>query len=226
MNQREKNRESDRMKKPEMILFAAALVLTAASVTGCSGKGSTSASESSEIKKATAPTGEYEGVPDLDEGPLLTIKDTEAAAGEIAEVTVSVEFGDQSWSVCALHLSYPEKLECVKNDSGNVKMTLGEANSGADIHLASEWQGEVPEEVEEKGNRLVFFNTSFIEDNGGSGDIAALYFRLPDDAKSGDVYEIDFFDDGTNVFTDSECDKSIEKYAFSHCRGGKITVKP
>lgn len=214
------------MKKPGIISFAAVLALTAASITGCSGKGSESASESSKIKKATAPTDEYEGVPDLDEGPLLTIQDTEAAAGEIAAVTVSVDSDDKSWSICALHLSYPEELECVKNDSGNVKMTLGEAYSDADINLASEWQGEVPEEEAEKGNRLVFFNTSFIEDNGGSGDIATLYFRLPADAKSGDVYEIDFFDDGTNVFTDSECNKAIEKYALSHCKGGKITVKP
>lgn len=214
------------MKKPGIIPFAVALMLTAASVTGCSGKVSTSASESSEIKKATAPTDEYEGVPDLEEGPFLTIKDTEAAAGEIAAVTVSVKSDDKSWSICALHLSYPEELECVKNDSGNVKMTLGEAYSNADIHLASEWQGEVPKEETEKGNRIVFFNISFIEDNGGSGDIATLYFRLPDDAKSGDVYEIDFFDDDTNVFTDSEYNKAIEKYALSHCSGGKITVKP
>lgn len=171
----------------------------------------------------------FKDVPDAESGPLISVNNVKAKAGETAEVTVSVKGADLNWSMCGIHLTYPNVLDCVRDekDTSSVKFEKGvasEYNTGF-ISLECEWQNGTPEELMEKNLGALFFTVMFNGNDGQDGDIATFYFDVPEDAKSGTVYPIDLYYMETDMFRNTEGDMSLEKYAFENFQAGSITVK-
>lgn len=209
------------------IIAATAALLAAFSLTcGCENP------KESEVEENNYESNEkfdemFKDVPDSEEGPLLTIKDTTAKAGEVAEVTISVENAEGKWNFCGLHIIYPEELDCVNisDDKPDAEYTPGDACRRLNLNTAMEWQGKRPEELEDREVGAAFYTAVSTENNGKDGDIVTFYLKIPDDAESGDEYPVDFYYYNTDHFKGVENDLAFEKYAFSHWKGGTITVE-
>lgn len=171
----------------------------------------------------------FKDVPDVDKGPVLSISNTTAKAGEIAEITVSVKGADLNWSNAGIHLTYPDVLKCIykKNDNRNLKYTEGEAIDDNGGVVVMEWKkgGTLPEELAKQNLSTLFFTVMFDGNYGQDGEIIKLYLEIPEDAESGTVYPLDFYYMNTDMFRNAEADKSLEKYAFTHTKAGSITVE-
>lgn len=213
-------------------LIPAAVLLITAAFTGCSknDSGSTvkknkdAAVNSSQERVAEV----YKDVEDISSGAVLSISHTEAAPGERAEVTISVENSGDPWNICGLHFIYPDALECLSASPDNpdlVKYELGDACEDFALASSMKWIGEIPEDLEGKGMDIVFFAAGATADDGGSGDIATFYFDIPEGAEPGTEYPFDFYYCSTDQFTNVAGDKAMEKYAFTHWQGGSVTVK-
>lgn len=179
-------------------------------------------SESMELVKL-----KYADVPDLESGPELSISNTSAKPGEIAKVTVSVKGAKDKWSMCGIHVTYPDVLECqLENEEKyTAKYDPGEAVAKNSGFVAMDWRENLMDELIREHQRAFFFTTMFIDSQGGDGDIATFYLKVPDDAQVGTVYNLGFFYTDSDMFRDLEGDLSFEKYAFTHMTGGSITVK-
>ena len=220
------------MKK---IITAAAALTMAVTLAGCSSK----SSSSSGSKEKTAAdmyisreafSKEYSGIEDAGKGPVLSIESTTAKAGDIAKVSVCVDTPDKNWSACGLHISYSDELECQLSDDGeSVKCTVGEACGANPLTSSMEWQNELPEDIAAAGRKMFFFAAVLGEADGTSGKIATFYFKVPENAESGTVYDLNYYyyssDVSRDMFSAADGDASYEKYAFSHCTGGMITVE-
>ncbi len=177
----------------------------------------------------TAMKNKFKDVPTAESGPVISVNNVTAKAGETAEVTVSVKGADLNWSMCGIHLTYPDVLDCVLMDeeTDSVKFkkgTASEYNTGF-ISLECEWQGKPPEELISKNLGALFFTVMFKGNEGQDGDIATFYFDVPEDAKPGTVYPIGFYYMETDMFRNVENDRSFEKYAFENLQAGSITVE-
>lgn len=178
---------------------------------------------------AEAMKNNFKDVPSVDEGPIISIGNTTAKAGEIAEVTVSVKGADLNWSNCGIHLTYPDVLKCVymDNDDMFLKYKKGEASEENTGIVAMEWkkQNNPPKELTSQGLGTMFFTVMFKGNGGYDGDIITLYLQVPEDAESGTVYPVDFYYLSTDMFRNDENNLSLEKYAFEHTQAGTITVE-
>ncbi|MDE5771770.1 MAG: hypothetical protein K2I06_09125 [Ruminococcus sp.] len=181
------------------------------------------------LDSETAMKNKFKDVPTVENGPLISVNNVTAKAGETAEVTVSVKGADLNWSMCGIHLTYPNELKCVLEDEEtySVEFTKGAAseyNTGF-ISLQCVWQNGIPEELVRKNLGALFFTVMFKGNRGLDGDIATFYFDVPEDAESGTVYPIGFFYMDTDMFRNLDGDLSLEKYAFEHLQEGSITVE-
>lgn len=231
--------------KFKTIVIAAALCLSAVSC-GDKAENSYSSPESStetptlssietidEVMKIpdsqTAMEEKFKDVPDVDKGPVLSIGNTTAKAGEIAEVVVSVEGADLNWSNSGIHLTYPEELKCVyqEGDDRLLEYKAGKASEFNTGVIAMEWKKEnnPPEELVKQHLGAMFFTVMFDGNDGQDGEIIKLYMQIPEDAQSGTVYPVDFYYMRTDMFRNMENDMSLEKYAFEHTQAGSITVE-
>ena len=171
----------------------------------------------------------FKDVPDSDNGPLISIGNVTAKAGEIAEVKVYVEGADLNWSSCGIHLTYPDILQCVypENDNMFLKYKAGVASEFNTGIVAMEWKKEStpPAELTENGLGTMFFTVMFSGNTGQDGEILTLYLKVPEDAESGTVYPVGFYYLATDMFRNTDNDSSFEKYAFEHMKAGTITVE-
>ena len=196
---------------------------SSAAVSESSGQGSNgSSSDSMELMRK-----KYADVPDIDGGPFIKISDTTASAGEIAEVTVSVQGAANKWNMCGIHITYPDVLECqLKNEEDlTAKYKLGDACELNMGFVAMDWRRNLADELVSKHLRSVFFTTMFKDNDGLDGDIATFFFRVPDNAQPGAVYKIGFYYMESDMFRNFENDMSFEKFAFEHLTEGSITIK-
>ena len=234
--------------------FAAAVmaaVMAAAGLTGCmekkqpasSKKSTETAVTKSAAENDTMPKGEfvseslelvklkYADVPDLESGPELSISNTSAKPGEIAKVTVSVKGAADKWSTCGIHVTYPEELECQleNKETNNIEYELGNAAAGNSAFIAMDWRENLDEELERMHQCSFFFTTVFADSHGDDGDIATFFLKVPDDASPGTVYNLGFYyksdENVSDMFRDLEGNLAFEKYAFTHMKGGTITVR-
>ena len=88
-----------------------------------------------------------------------------------------------------------------------------------------DWQRNLAPELVRDKKRSVFFTTMFQDNNGKDGDIASFFFKIPDDAQPGTVYDLGYYYMDSDMFRNLENDMSLEKYAFEHLEGGSITVR-
>lgn len=171
----------------------------------------------------------FKDVKTAEKGPVISIGNTTAKAGEVAEITVSVEGADLNWSNCGIHLTYPEELKCVYQDGDDkyLKYKKGIACEYNASVLAMEWKKEndPPEELVKQHLGTMFFTVMFSGNAGQDGEILTLYLEIPEDAESGTVYPIDFYYMTTDMFRNAESDMSLEKYAFEHTKAGSVTVE-
>jgi hypothetical protein len=218
------------MKKTAALMFSALLMIPAAAGCGKSSESSANASPDFYLSKSAIEK-DFADVKEADFGPVLTISDTTAKPGGIAEVTLSVSNAQNKWSMCGLHITYPDVLKCVlKNaESRDVDYKIGPACEGNIGSVAKEWQQGLPEDVAKCKRGSVFFTAMFEGDYGGDGDIVTFYFNVPQNAKSGTVYHFDYYYNSSDVakdmFESQRNDASVEKYAFTHWHGGTVTVE-
>ena len=225
-----------------------ALAAAAAVMTGCSSSGKSSstakpAETTAAVSGETQPSADnggdemsesmelmrikYKDVPELSEGPVLKISETFAKPGEMAEVTVSLTGAQDQWTMCGIHMTYPDVLECKIEDPTDLSAayTPGgaiKANSG---FIAMDWQKNLDPELVREHEKSLFFTTMFVDNKGSDGDIATFFFKVPDDAQQGTVYKLGFYYKESDMFRNADNDMSFEKYAFEHLQGGSITVR-
>lgn len=216
------------------ILSAVSVVLSLALFTACEG----SAKEKTKAEhKAANPaivnfdefSDQTKGVENAESGPLLSLSNTTAKPGEIAEVTLSVQNADAQWNMCGIHITYPEFLKPEMRDASpevrDVKFKVGEAtelNSGA---FCKEWQSDLPDILTQKKMGCLFFTCMFGGNEGGNGDMVTVYLKVPEDAKPGAVYTIGSYYMSTDLFCNMQNTPSFQKYAFSNFESGTITVE-
>jgi len=169
----------------------------------------------------------FKDIPEIDNGPLIKLSKTDAKPGEIAKVTVSVTGADKKWSMCGIHITYPDVLECQIEDEEDltVEYELGKATQHNSGFVAMDWQRNLADELIRNHQRSVFFTTMFQDNNGQDGDIATFFFKVPDDAQPGTVYDLGYYYMDSDMFRDLDANMSFEKYAFEHLEGGSITVR-
>ena len=215
------------------ITAAAAALAILVSTTACGDKNKNSGSGENSIitysqdvteAPAAAPTEEIKAAED---GPRLFIKDVSAAPGEIAEVTVTIENAEAKWNMCGFHITYPNVLkpEMEDEEERTVKRELGDASKYSNGSVAMEWQENLPEELTSNNLGSVFFVEMFEKDHGLDGDVVTFFLKIPEDAKSGTEYPVNFFYLEGDLFQNVAKDKAMEKYVFENWKGGKITVK-
>lgn len=209
------------------IAAAAAVITTLVTAVGCGDNNDSSSSQESEVStsmsKPSLDTNIKEG-----EGPRLYFSNTEAAPGEIAEVSMYVENADAKWSMCGIHVTFGEELECQMIDPVEhlIKYKKGEASEYASGSVGMLWVNELPEELTSNGLGSLFFTEVFESDYGLDGEIVKFFFKVPDDAVSGTVYPIGiYYMENNDLFINSANDISFQNYAFSHWEGGSVTVK-
>lgn len=223
------------MKLNKFIAIAAAAAVLALS--GACGDGSSSASGSADTTASTAdltsPTGYYsDKVIAAEDGPKLMFTNVEAAAGETAEISLIVSGAHKNWTMCGIHITFDDALECVMDDPANnyVAYDLGDASKRSTGSVAVLWVNKVPEELTSNHLSCLFFTEIFDGDAGGDGEIVKFYFKVPEKAKKGTVYPIGIYymppdETREDMFRNTENDLSLEKYAFQNWTGGSITVK-
>jgi len=179
-------------------------------------------SESMELMRV-----KFKDIPEAESGPVIKISDTSAKPGEIAKVTVSVTGAENKWNMCGIHITYPDVLQCqIENEEDlTAKYELGEATKRSAGFVAMDWQRNLAPELVRDKNRSVFFTTMFQDNNGMDGDIVSFFFKIPDDAQPGTVYDLGYYYMDSDMFRNLENDMSLEKYAFEHLEGGSITVR-
>lgn len=214
-----------------MKLKTAALIsafIMTLSLCGCEKKNS---SEGAVYGDAAAFEAEFKKAEDLSEGPLLSLSNTTVKPGGTAEVTISVKNTDNNWTMCGLHIVYPDLLECVMDneETREPKMTLGDALKGSAGAVSRLWKDNLPEKLTSVKKKSLFFTSMFSGNTGGDGDMVTFYFNVPSDAKPGTVYDFDFYyfnsDQAKDMFRIGEENSSAEKYAFTHWQGGSVTVE-
>ena len=211
------------------IALSAAMIMALASV-GCGSEKESSIKTGMFVSEECFER-DFKDVKDAESGPLLTISNTTAKAGGIAEVTLSVSNADKQWRMCGIHIVYPDVLKCILADAENREpdYDTGDALKSMQASVAREWQSNLPDDLSSNRMGAVFFTALCAETGGKDGDIVTFRFKVPDEAKSGTVYNIDYYyssnDKTKDMFSNENNDPEFEKYAFSHCIGGTITVE-
>ncbi|MCQ2490176.1 MAG: hypothetical protein MJ079_01130 [Ruminococcus sp.] len=167
-----------------------------------------------------------------EDGPELMFSNVEAAAGEVAEVSLFVNGAVKNWNTCGLHITFDDALTCEMEDpkQNTIKYELGAASKRSIGSVGMLWTNKLPEELTSNHLGSLFFTEIFEGNMGGDGEIAKFFFKVPENAKSGTVYNIGIYylppdDTRSDMFRNVEGDLSLEKYAFENWKGGTVTVK-
>ncbi len=210
------------------ITAVGAFLLTAV---GCGDKkgseSSFSSNNTSRSERTAKPTEAWEDIVPAADGPKLSLSNTTAKPGEIAEVTLSVKDADKKWSMCGIHVTYDKALTCEMLDAEKryIQYKLGDASTYNTGSVGMLWEEGLPDVLTEKNMGCLFFTETFDGDYGGDGDIVTFLMKVPEDAKSGTVYELGFYYRDTDKFSNESGDRSLEKYAFENWTGGSVTVE-
>jgi len=148
-----------------------------------------------------------------------------AKAGDVVEVTYNVTGAYAGWCSTGVHFSFDKRLSVEMNEmTGYPEFKKGEAMknlSGAEIEYMD--HTAYPDQIK-PDQMCIFFTTVGRDDWGGNGVIASFNFTVPKNAKSGDVYELEFWRLDTDIFTDTAKNQAMQEYAFSHWTGAEIRI--
>ena len=216
------------LKKLIAIATTSAMLVLSASC----GNSTNSSPGSTEKDSTPSPTGAYsDSVVAAVEGPKLMFSNVEAAPGETAEISLIVSGAHKNWTMCGIHVTFGEDLECVMDDPANNRISyeLGAASKHSSGSVGMLWVNQLPEELTSNHLGCLFFTEIFEGDMGGDGEIVKFFFKVPEKAKKGTVYPIGIYymppdEAREDMFRNSADDLSLEKYAFENWTGGSITV--
>lgn len=211
---------------------AAAVLMALSLMTGCADKRGGSSAGSAAYTDAVINLSEMEeafkDVPDLEgEGAKISLSNTTAKPGEMAEVTISVQNVKQQWNMCGIHIIYPEILKPEMRDPAErtVEYTKGPALEMDTGDVCMEWQERLPAVLTDNRKGCIFLTAMFSDNRGGEGDMATFRFKVPDNAEPGAVYQLGYYYMNTDLFINEQNIPSFQKYAFTHMQGGTITVE-
>ncbi len=156
--------------------------------------------------------------------PVLSINDVQGRPGETVEVTVSVSGADKKWASCGVHFYYDNSLECRMEDEKFADYQLGNAAKDLNAFTAAVWKENLTDYMIDNNYYSLFFAAMSSSDSGKDGNIATFYFKIPEDAKVGTVYPLEFFSIEGDMFTNIATSDDIQEYAFSHWQNGSISV--
>lgn len=211
---------------------AAAVLMALSLMTGCADKSGGSSSVTADLNNAVINVDEmneaFKDVPDLEgEGAHITLSNTTAKPGEMAEVTMSVSNADMQWNMCGIHIIYPDilKPEMKDHEERTVAFQKGDALEAATGIVCMEWQEGLPPVLTENKKGCLFLTAMFSGNQGGEGDMATFRFKVPDNAEPGAVYNLGYYYMNTDLFINEQNIPTYQKYAFTHMEGGTITVE-
>jgi hypothetical protein len=218
--------------------FAAIIVVSSLLLTACSGKDrsgemptsvtettSTAEETTEEITEET--TIDPNAEPESGALPVFSLSNTEGAAGETVDVTVSLSGANEMWAMCGIHFAYPSALtiEMMSGDEKRPSFTRGTALNYISSFDTMIWTDNLSDELIANNEYSVFFAAISTDNTGMDGDIVTYRFTIPEDAEPGTVYELRFFDISGDMFYDIDNDPVMQSYAFNHWQNGSITVK-
>lgn len=219
------------MKSRIFAAFSAAILILSC-MTACSGKKEStsestadSSSPSSSSSEATESVSETE--PEVKEGPVFSIENVEAKAGETVEVSVSLSGAEGKWAMCGVHMTYDNRLECIAipEDPMTPECVKGEAVLDMMAFVTMIWTDNLDQELVDAGKGCLFFTTMGNGDCGKDGIIATYKFKVPDDAQAGEVYELGFYYREGDMFVNAANDNpELQEQAFSNWESGSVTV--
>lgn len=214
------------MMKSRILALISAAMLSLSLMTACS-KNEPSSESSSAAESSISSSQEESGKSESKSGPVLSISNAEAKAGEIVDVSVSIKGAELKWSMCGIHLTYDNRLECVplENDPTIPDYEMGEAIKKMMAFVALIGGEDMPEELTNGGSRgCLFFTTTGEGDCGRDGTLVTFKFKVPDDAKPGDVYELAFYNREGDMFSNAAGDEDFQNQVLSNWESGSITV--
>lgn len=156
--------------------------------------------------------------------PVLSINNVQGRPGETVEVVVSVSGAEKQWASCGVHFYYDNSLECQTEDGKFAEYQLGNASKDLNAFTAAVWTDNLTDYMIDNNYYSLFFAAMCSSDSGKDGDIATFYFKIPEDAKVGTEYPLEFFSIDGDMFTNIATSDDIQEYAFSHWKNGSISV--
>ena len=149
-----------------------------------------------------------------DKGIVLS---ADEAAGKTVTVSVKVDGAQLKYASTGLHIYYSDKLELTKDpDFGTINVNAGKAIS----KLSAGNPKEDP--TAGTGFKGVFVATAGDSNLGINGEMWTLEFKVPSDAKAGDVYPIDIIyksnENAEDLFVNTEVNQAgqlMQAYTFT-----------
>ena len=140
-------------------------------------------------------------------------------AGTTQTVTLSLEGADKKWSSALISVYYDKRLELVKNEFGDPSYKKGAASQFLNMMLVKEDKDSASLGNAWGGLAVTGASTS---DNGLDGDVVTIDFKVPANAKPGDVYPFDIAyksnPNGHSTFTNTANDaegRLMQAYFFT-----------
>ena len=131
--------------------------------------------------------------------------------------------------MCGIHVVYPDILKPDMTDSSSevrdVRFEKGDAIADCSGAVCKEWQSGLPQPLVDKKLGCLFFTCMFSGNGGCDGEIAKFFLKIPDNAESGVVYNINCYYEASDLFSNAEGIPSFQKYAFANFDAGTITVE-
>jgi len=121
------------------------------------------------------------------------------------KVTLSLSASDITWNSAGIMIHYDPRLKPARYSNGEVKYN--------NISYLTSVYMDIDED-----KKLIFIAISDPTFYNYDGNLVNLYFKLPDDCDSGDIYNIDLVYSGNEIFTNYEEtfeNKTAQAYLFS-----------
>ncbi len=148
-----------------------------------------------------------------------------AKAGDVVEVTYNVTGAYGGWCSTGVHFSFDKRLSVEMNEmTGEPDFTRGNAIKNISACVIEYMDHTAYPEYIQSDQMCIFVATSCSNDWGRDGTIVSFNFTVPENAKSGDVYEFEFWRLDTDIFTDKAENQAMQDYAFSHWTGAEIRI--
>ncbi len=145
--------------------------------------------------------------------PKIEMQLSEVPADKIVEVTINVAGADGKFCATGVHLYFDERLTLVMD--------------GSDVAYDTSNNSKLSWEVKAEGSTGVFAASAASSDKGKDGAYITYQFKLPDDVKAGDVFNLDLKYVSGDLFLNNAKDdagKAMMAYAFNNIQDGYIKI--
>ena len=105
-----------------------------------------------------------------------------------------------------------------------VKYKVGDASEYRTSSICMEWRDNKTDYLMDNKLGCIFFTEMFNGNGGTDGEIARFFFEVPLNAKSGDVYPLNFYYQESDLFMDDSMNTAYQALAFENWQGGTLTI--